>query len=394
MNIYPDLNQWHAEFTALRRDLHAHPEIGFEEFRTGDLIAAKLAEIGVDSIERNWAKTGIVATIHGKTGAANDPDRAIALRTDIDALPIIEETNLPYASTINGRMHACGHDGHTAMLLMAAKYLTTHRNFSGSVHLIFQPAEENGGGGNVMVQEGFFEKFPVKSAWGMHNWPSMPFGMIGLRSGPMMAAYDQFKITVHGKGGHAARPHVTLDPIVIGAQLVTALQTIVSRNVNPVKEAVVSVTQFHAGFTSNVIVERAELQGTLRSFDPEIRKLLVRRVNEVCDGIAKTFNAKIDLTMEHGYPSTINTPEESTLAKNIACEILGESKVDDTIAPSMGAEDFSYFLQKVPGCYIRLGTGKTDSDPDLHHPKFNFNDEALPIGAMYWVKLVEKNLHV
>lgn len=392
MSLYPELKEWHEEFTALRRDIHAHPETAFEEFRTSDVIAAKLQEIGVDAISRNWAKTGIVATIHGKTGAANDPDRAIGLRSDIDALPIVEESGLPYASTVHGKMHACGHDGHIATLLLAAKYLAKHRNFSGSVHLIFQPAEESGGGGEVMVKEGLLQKFPVKSVWGMHNWPSMKVGTFGMRPGPTMAAVDEFYLTVHGKGGHAAYPHRTIDPIVIGAQLVTALQTIVSRNVDPVKQAVCSVTQFHAGFTHNVIVEKADIVGTLRSFDADIREMLVQRVREICDGIAKTFNTKINVDIHRGYPSTVNTLAETDFAQAVAKTIVGDENVDGNIAPSMGGEDFSFMLEKAPGCYIRLGSGKTDNDPGLHNPKCDFNDEALPYGAMYWVKIAETAL--
>lgn len=388
--MLPEFQQWFDEFAAIRRDIHAHPELAFEEHRTSDFIAEKLQSYGVDHIERGLAGTGIVATIHGKNGAANDPDRAIALRADIDALPIHEETGLPYASKIAGKMHACGHDGHTAALLMAGKYLAQNRNFSGSVHLIFQPAEEDGGGADIMIRQGLFEKFPVKSVWGMHNWPRIPTGVFVAKPGPMMAAVDTLTITVNGKGGHAAYPHMVIDPVLIGSHLVIALQSIVSRNVEPTSEAVVSVTCFHIGDADNVIAEKAELQGTIRSYAPETRTLVHRRIQEICDGVAATFGGTITLNIETGYPATINTKDEAELAIEVAQGISPQVITD--FKPAMGAEDFAYMLQQVPGCYIGLGSGKTENDPGLHHPKFDFNDEILPLAATYWVKLVEKNL--
>lgn len=388
--MLPEFQQWVDEFVAIRRDIHAHPELAFEEHRTSDLIAAELQRYGVDHIERGLAGTGIVATIHGKHGAANDPDKAIALRADIDALPIHEETGLPYASTIAGKMHACGHDGHTAGLLMAAKYLAMHRNFSGSVHLIFQPAEEDGGGANIMIRDGLFKKFPVRSVWGMHNWPRIPTGVFVTKPGPIMAAVDSMTITVKGKGGHAAYPHMVIDPVLVGSHLVIALQSIVSRNVEPTSEAVVSVTCFHIGDADNVIAEKAELEGTIRSYDPTVRKLVHQRMQEICKGVADTFGATIKLNIESGYPATINSKAEAELAIEVAQSVSPHVITD--FKPAMGAEDFAYMLEKVPGCYIGLGAGKTDNDPGLHHPQFDFNDDILPMAATYWVKLVEKNL--
>lgn len=387
-----EFQDWKDEFVAIRRDIHAHPELGFEEHRTSDFIAEKLASYGVDHIERGLAGTGIVASIHGKNGAANDPDRAIALRSDIDALPIIEETGVPYASTIHGKMHACGHDGHIAGLLMAAKYLATHRNFSGTVHLIFQPAEENGGGANVMIQQGLFDKFPVKSVWGLHNWPNAPFGTFLVKAGPMMAAVDDFKLTITGKGGHAAYPHNTIDPVVVGAQLVTAFQSIISRNTNPMASAVLSTTCFHIGETENVVAETAELRGTVRTYDPKIQDMIHNRMQEICDGFQTAYHVKIDLAIKRDYPATVNSAEEAEISQGIARSIAPDESVITKFDPSMGAEDFAFYLQKVPGCFIGLGTGKTESDPGLHHPKFNFNDDILPTQATYWVKLVEHNL--
>jgi len=381
--MFPEFTEWVREFVALRRDLHAHPELAFQEHRTSDIVAKKLQEFGVDAIHRGMGLTGIVATIHGKQSGNN---KAIALRADMDALPIFEETQLPYASTVPGVMHACGHDGHTASLLLAAKYLATHRNFSGTVYLIFQPAEENGGGANIMIRDGLFDKFPVTSVWGLHNWPQIPLGATLVKSGPMLAAVDDFTIMITGRGGHAAYPQYTNNPLTIGAHLTLALQDI------PTGDAVLTITCFHVGSANNVVDQQARLQGTIRTHDPKVQDMLHAKINEVCQSIAENFRAVIDVDIQRDYPAVINTETETEIAAAVLAGYLPKESIIRDFPPSMGSEDFAYMLQKNPGCFIGMGTGKTNNDPGLHDPRFDFNDEVLPIAATYWIKLVEANL--
>ncbi len=373
------------ELVAIRRDIHANPELGFEETRTSEIVAQKLKEFGVDEVHTGIAKTGVVGVIRG-TGGSN---RAIGLRADMDALPINELTNLPYGSKTDGKMHACGHDGHTTMLLGAARYLADHRNFDGTVYLIFQPAEEGRGGGKVMIEEGLFDRFNCETVYGMHNMPGLPLGTISMRPGPCMAAADEFKITVKGKGGHGAMPNVSRDPVVIGSHIVTALQSIASRRVDPIKEAVVSVTQFHAGDAFNVIPEYAELSGTCRTFLPEVRDLVETELKRIATNVALAFDATAEITYMRNYPPTINTAEETEIAADAARKVAGE--VSTTGDPKMGAEDFSYMLEERPGAYIWLGNGMPGEKggANVHTPQYDFNDDAIPYGVGYWASLVE-----
>jgi amidohydrolase len=373
------------ELVAIRRDIHANPELGFEETRTSEIVAQKLKEFGVDEIHTGIAKTGVVGVVRG-TGGSN---RAIGLRADMDALPIFEKTNLEYHSKTDGKMHACGHDGHTTMLLGAARYLADHRNFDGTVYLIFQPAEEGRGGGKVMIEEGLFERFNCETVYGMHNMPGLPLGSISMRPGPCMAAADEFKITVKGKGGHGAMPNVSRDPVVIGAHIVTALQSIASRRVDPIKEAVISVTQFHAGDAFNVIPEEAELSGTCRSFLPDVRDLIESELKRIATNVALAFDATADVQFMRNYPPTINTIDETEIAADAARKVASE--VSTTGEPKMGAEDFSYMLEERPGAYIWLGNGMPGEKggANVHTPQYDFNDDAIPYGVGYWASLVE-----
>jgi len=387
MPIYNSIADFHDEMTAWRRDLHANPEIGFEETRTAAFVASKLREWGVE-VHEGVAGTGVIGVLRG-TGSG---DRSVGLRADIDALPMTEETGLPHASTIAGRMHGCGHDGHTVMLLGAARHLAQTRNFDGTVVLIFQPAEEVGGqdsGGARMVREGLFDRFPVETVWGLHNSPNMPFGTIGVRTGPAMAASDSFDVTIVGKGGHAARPQTTIDPIAVGTQLYQAFQTVVSRNADPVESAVLSVTIFQSGEAFNVIPARARLAGTVRTYRPAVRDMIERRMGEICVGLAAAHGCTITLSYSRGYPALITTATESAFAADVARAVVGDAMVDADIPPVMGGEDFAYMLQKRPGSFVRLGTGRGPDTPLVHHPRYDFDDEALPIGASFWVKLVE-----
>ncbi len=373
------------ELVAIRRDLHAHPELGFEEARTSEIVARKLKEFGVDEVHTGIAKTGVVGVVRGK----GESNRAIGLRADMDALPIAEKTNLAYSSRNEGKMHACGHDGHTTMLLGAARYLADHRNFDGTVYLIFQPAEEGRGGGKVMIEDGLFERFDCETVYGLHNFPGLPLGAISMRPGPCMAAADEFHITIRGKGGHGAMPNVSRDPVVIGSHIVTALQSIASRRVDPIKEAVVSVTQFHAGDAFNVIPEEAELKGTCRSFLPEVRDLIESELKRIATNVALAFDATADVNFMRNYPPTINTAEETEIAAAAARKVASE--VSTSGDPKMGAEDFSYMLEARPGCYIWLGNGKAGEKggANVHTPQYDFNDDAIPYGVGYWASLVE-----
>ncbi|MFN4207256.1 MAG: M20 aminoacylase family protein [Agrobacterium albertimagni] len=375
-----------AEVLATRHHLHRFPEIGLSEFKTSDYVAEQLTALGYE-VTRGLAKTGIVATLRNGTS-----ERSIGIRADFDALPILEETGLPYASEIPGVMHACGHDGHTAMLLGAAKILAERRNFDGVIHLIFQPAEENFGGARIMIEDGLFDRFPCDAVFALHNDPEIPFGHIALREGPIMAAVDECKITVNGRGGHGAEPQSTADPIVCGASIVMALQTIVSRNIHPLDPTVITVGGFHAGAASNVIPERAEMVLSVRSFDPKVRDQLEQRIRAVAEGQAASYGMGVTIDYERGYDPTINHKAETDFVRDLAVSFAGQDKVYDLPRPMMGSEDFAYMLAKRPGSYFFLGTQRTPSDPPLHHPRYDFNDDILPVGTTLWVELAERYL--
>jgi hippurate hydrolase len=385
MPIVNRIADFHAELTGWRRHIHQNPELGFEEFETADFVAARLTEMGLE-IHRGLGGTGVVATIKGNGG--DGP--AIGLRADMDALPIQEKGTPEHRSKNDGKMHACGHDGHTTMLLGAAKYLSETRNFAGTVHLIFQPAEEGKGGGKKMIEDGLFKLFPVDEVYGMHNRPEMPVGCFGVSAGPVMAARDNWEIAIKGRGAHAAMPHQGVDPVVVGANIVMALQTITSRNTDPAEALVISATQFHAGDAFNVIPDEIILRGTCRVLNPEIQAGLPDQIRRVANGIAATYGATAELNYMTGYPATVNTSKEADFAAGICAEVAGGTgKVDRDLPPSMGAEDFSYMLQEKPGAYIWCGNGDTAG---LHHPEYDFNDEALTVGASYWSRLVETRL--
>jgi len=387
MPIVNRIADFHAELAAWRQEIHAYPETAFEEIRTADFVAKRLEDFGV-AVHRGLAGTGVVGTLKG----AAPGSRAIALRADMDALHIHEKNGVAYASTNPGKMHACGHDGHTTMLLGAARYLAETRNFAGTVHFIFQPAEENEGGGRVMVEEGLFEKFPVEAVYGMHNWPGMPVGKFALRPGPMMASFDIFEITVKGKGAHAALPHLGVDPVVTAAQIAMGLQTIASRNTHPLDSAVVSVTQIHGGDTWNVIPDEVVLRGTARSFKPRLQDAIEAGIRRIAEGCAAAMGASVEVRYERRYPPTVNSAAEAEIAAGIAAEVVGESNVDRDLTPTMGSEDFAFMLQAKPGCYIFIGNGGGDKAAGLHNPHYDFNDEILPLGASYWARLVERVL--
>ena len=371
---------------SIRHDIHAHPETAFEEKRTSDIVAGRLAEWGF-AVHRGLGRTGVVGTLRNGNGK-----RAIGLRADMDALHVHEKNGFAHKSQHEGKMHACGHDGHTTMLLGAAKYLAQHRNFDGTVNFIFQPAEENEGGAREMINDGLFDKFPCDTVWGMHNWPGMAAGHFCVMPGPMMAGFDIFEIILTGRGAHAAMPHNGVDPIVAGSALVQALQTIVSRNKHPVEAGVVSVTQFHAGDTWNVIPNEVVIRGTARSFKPDVQDLIERRINEICDGVAATFGCTVNVRYERRYPPTVNSAAEAALSQSVLEELVGKDNVHTNETPTMGAEDFAFMLQAKPGCYIWIGNGDGAGGCMLHNPGYDFNDEILPLGASYWVKLVERCL--
>ncbi len=389
MPIINRIADFHEEIRTWRRDIHAHPETAFEEDRTSEIVAAKLGEWGIE-VHRGLAKTGVVGVLRGN----GDGGRAIGLRADMDALDIHELNDFSHRSRNEGKMHACGHDGHTAMLLGAAKYLAETRNFDGTVCFIFQPAEENEGGGRVMVEEGLFQRFPVEAVFGLHNMPGLPLGEIAMRSGPAMAAFDIFEITVTGKGTHAAMPHHGTDPVAVAAEIVGALQTISSRRVDPLDPVVVSVTQIHAGDTWNVIPQEAVLRGTARSFSKETRDQVESDIERIVDGITAAHGASAKMTYERRYPALVNTGEETELAARVAAQVVSEDKVTPEWPPLMGSEDFAYMLEAKPGCYIWLGNGAEGEAGGcmVHNPHYDFNDEAAVIGASYWAKLVETAL--
>jgi len=387
MPVINRIAAYHEEMIGWRHDIHRNPETAFEEHRTADLVARQLAAFGI-TVHRGLAGTGVVGTLKVGTGGG-----AIALRADLDALHIQEKNALPHASCVPGKMHACGHDGHTAMLLGAAKYLAETRRFDGTVHFVFQPAEENEGGGRVMVEQGLFDRFPCDAVYGMHNWPGMPVGDFAIRSGPMMASYDVFEITVEGRGSHGAMPHQSIDPVVTAAQIVLGLQTIVSRNIKPIDAAVVSVTQIHGGDTWNVIPETVVLRGTTRCFRRDIRDQLETRIGEIAAGIAAAMGARTTMRYERRYPALVNESGSVQRAIAIATEIAGDpARVQSEIEPVMGSEDFAFMLETKPGAYIMIGNGGGEGGRMLHNARYDFNDAILPVGASYWARLVESSL--
>jgi hippurate hydrolase len=380
-DLQPDIQAW-------RRDIHQHPELLYDVHRTAAFVADRLREFGCDEVATGLGRTGVVGVIKGRKPKGEGDVKVIGLRADMDALPIEEATHLAYASRTPGLMHACGHDGHTAMLLGAARYLAETRNFAGDAVVIFQPAEEGGAGAAAMIKDGLMDRFAIDQVYGMHNGPGIPIGSFAIRSGPIMAATDSIDLRIEGHGGHAARPHKCIDSVLVGAQLITALQSIVSRSVDPLDSAVISMCEFHAGNARNVIPQTAELKGTVRTLTAEVRELVEKRVREVVAGVAQMTGAKIDLVYESGYPVTVNHAAQTDVATQVAREIAGDANVEE-MSPLMGAEDFSYMLQQRPGAFIFCGNGNSAG---LHHPAYNFNDEAIVFGTSYWIKLVENTL--
>ena len=383
---------FHPELTALRRELHAHPELGFEEHYTSRRVVETLKVCGVDEIHTGIGRTGVVATIRGR---GNSP-RMIGLRADMDALPMAEANEFAWKSTKPGLMHGCGHDGHTAMLIGAARYLAETRNFDGTAVLIFQPGEEGFAGAKAMIEDGLFERFPVQSVFAMHNWPQMRPGSIGINPGPMMASADRITIEISGKGGHGAHPYQTVDPVLVAAHIITAVQSIVSRNIRPIDSAVISLCAMQAGDLGafSVIPGKATLVGTVRTFNPEVQAMVERRLNEVCSGVALGLGASAHVKYERIYPATINTRDEARFAADVAQKLVGHEHVDRAMDPSMGAEDFSFMLQVKPGAYLRLGQGAENGIGScfLHNSRYDFNDEVLPLGAALHASLIEQGL--
>ncbi len=415
MQLVERIAEFHDEIRALRRDLHAHPELRFEELRTSELVASRLAEWGIP-VHRGLGGTGVVGIVEGgrqeggvKAGDVRvgdgaprttnaDRPRAIGLRADMDALPITERNTFAHASRNPGRMHACGHDGHVAMLLAAARHLSTHRDFDGVVYLIFQPAEEGGGGARRMIRDGLLERFPMDAVFGLHNWPGLAAGEFALRAGPVMGSSNEFRITVHGRGSHAAMPHDGADPVPVACQIVQGLQTIITRNKRPVEAAVLSVTMIHAGEATNVVPDRAMIQGTVRTFTTEAIDLIERRMREIASHTAQAFDCEAQVEFVRSYPPTINHENETAFCREVLSGLVGPDRVHE-FEPTMGAEDFAYFLQERPGCYAVIGNGVDgahravghgDGPCTLHNPNYDFNDELIPIGAAYWVRLVER----
>ena len=382
---------FNAEITALRREIHAHPELRYDEHRTSELVARKLTEWGIE-VHRGLGKTGVVGVV--RNGSSR---RAIGLRADMDALPMTELNRFAHASRIAGRMHACGHDGHTAMLLAAAKHLSKHRNFDGTVYLVFQPAEEGGAGAREMMRDGLFERFPMQAIFGMHNWPGLKPGQLAMRTGPMLASSNEFRITLRGRGTHAALPHLGIDPIPVACQLVQAFQTIVSRNRNPIDAALISVTMLHAGEATNVVPDSAEIRGTVRTFRPETLDMVEQRMRETTEHTASAFGATAEFHFHRNYPSLINHAAETRFCETVAAEVVGADNVFE-FEPTMGSEDFAFFLEKMPGSYLVIGNGGGDHRAAghglgpcvLHGPNYDFNDEVIPIGASFWVRAAER----
>ncbi len=384
------IRKFHNELTLLRRDLHANPEMGFKELRTSGIVAGALEALGIE-VHRGIGQTGVVGVIEGKK---TDSGRMVGLRADMDALPITEENEMAHCSVQSGLMHACGHDGHTAILLGAAKYLAENKNFNGKAVLIFQPAEEGLGGAKAMLSDGLFEKFPCDQIYALHNWPALPAGVIGINPGPMMAASDRFEIKIHGRGGHGAHPYQTIDPIIVAAQLITALQTIVSRNIHPVESAVLSFGHIQAGSPAapSVIPSHVTLIGTVRTFSDEVQKTVESRMRKIIASTADAFGATAEINYQRQYPATINTNKEANFLADVATELFGADHVVRNLIPSMGSEDFSYMLQQKPGAYFRLGQGGAEQGKLLHNPKFDFNDEVIPVGSALFAALVERSM--
>ena len=394
MNVIDSIVTQAASIAAVRRDIHAHPELCFEEVRTADVVAGKLTEWGIP-IHRGLGKTGVVGIVKGRDGGASG--RAIGLRADMDALPMQEFNTFAHASQHHGKMHACGHDGHTAMLLAAAQHFAKHRNFDGTVYLIFQPAEEGGGGARVMIEDGLLEQFPMQAVFGMHNWPGMKMGQFAVSPGPVMASSNEFKITIHGKGGHAAMPHTGIDPVPIACQMVQAFQTIISRNKKPVDAGVISVTMMHTGEATNVVPDSCELQGTVRTFTLEVLDMIEARMKQVAEHTCAAHEATCDFEFVRNYPPTVNSAAEADFARKVMAGIVGEANVL-VQEPTMGAEDFAFMLQAKPGayCFIANGDGAHrdmghgGGPCTLHNPSYDFNDDLIPLGATYWVRLVQR----
>jgi amidohydrolase len=380
------ISQLIPQITAWRHDFHENPELGYDVHRTAGIVADKLKEFGADEIVTGIGRTGVVGIIKGKN---TNSGHVIGLRADMDALPIQEQTNKPYASKVQGKMHACGHDGHTAMLLGAAQYLCMTRNFDGTAVVIFQPAEEGGAGAKAMLDDGLMERFNIQEVYGMHNMPGIPLGHIAMRAGPMMAAADQFTIQIEGKGGHAAKPDKCVDSVLVAAQIINMLQSVVSRNVDPLHSAVLSITCMNAGDAFNVIPQTAKLVGTVRTLNETIRADVEAQMRRVIACTAQAFGATASLHYERGYPVTINHPAQTEFATQVARDVVGADKVDTSIDPLMGAEDFAYMLQTRPGCYVFMGNGDT---PFCHHPAFDFDDNAIPTGVGFWAKLIEAGM--
>ena len=389
MPIINRLADLQPEIMAWRRDLHAHPELLYDVHRTSAFVTERLKAFGCDEVVTGLGRTGVVGVIKGRRPAGDGEVKVIGLRADMDALPVHEQTDLPYASKTPGKMHACGHDGHTAMLLGAAQYLAETRNFAGDAVVIFQPAEEGGAGALAMLNDGLMDRFGIEQVYGMHNGPGIPVGSFASRPGSLMASMDRISIKISGVGGHAASPHNTIDPVLVGSQLVVALQSIVSRSVNPLESAVLSMCEFHAGHASNVIPDSAVLKGTVRTLKASMRDLMEKRMNEVVAGVAQQTGAKIVLDYDRGYPVVVNHAAETERALQVANEVAGAANVNHDMIPFMGAEDFAYMLEARPGAFMFIGNGDSAG---LHHPAYNFNDDAFVFGTSYWVKLVETTL--
>ena len=395
MQLLPEILGCADEIQAIRRNLHAHPELRFEEKLTSDLVAEALSSWGIP-IVRGMGKTGVVGRLDGELGLG----KMIGLRADMDALPLQEHNTFAHASRHPGKMHACGHDGHTAMLLGAAQYLSNHRDFKGSVIFIFQPAEEGGGGAREMIKDGLFKQFPCDAVFGLHNWPGIPVGDFGVTAGPMMASSNAFQITVKGRGGHAALPHNSADPLLAGVNVIQALQSIITRNKKPVDAAVLSITQFHAGETSNVIPDSAFIGGTVRTFTLEVLDLIETRLREITQGVVSAFGCSAEIEFIRNYPPLINHQQEVDFAVSVMTDIVGAGHVDAQIYPTMGAEDFAFMVLEKPGCYVFLGNGDGDHRAvghgmgpcHLHNPSYDFNDSLIPVGVSYWVKLAQRFL--
>ncbi|ANK80134.1 M20 aminoacylase family protein [Minwuia thermotolerans] len=387
MSLIDELKRIQPEMTEWRRDIHRHPETAFEEDRTADKVAGLLEEFGLQ-VHRGLAKTGVVGTLKAGTG-----NRAIGLRADMDALDLQELNEFDHRSVNDGKMHACGHDGHTAMLLGAARHLSANPDFDGTVHFIFQPAEENLAGGRVMVQDGLFERFPVEAVYGMHNWPGLPVGKFAACVGPMMASADFFELKLTGRGGHGAFPHLSRDPVLAAAHIITAWQSIVSRNTDPMKAAVISATQIESGFTGNVIPETAVIRGTTRTFDAGVQDMVEERMGALARSLAEGFGMRADFRYDRRYAPTVNSPEEFGHAMAAARALVGEANVNDHLTPVMGAEDFGWMLRERPGCYVFVGNGEGQQGGcEVHNPNYDFNDDTLPVGAAYWSQLVRMQL--